>query len=56
MIMHTLATLTELLMPYVMSDVVDRGIAESNINRVLASSSLMLLLAIVSLACAFPVG
>lgn len=52
MIMHTLATLTELLMPYVMSDVVDRGIAESNINRVLASSSLMLLLAIVSLACA----
>ena len=52
MIMHTLATLTELLMPYVMSDVVDKGIANSDIRRVVLSSLIMLALAIVSLISA----
>lgn len=52
MLMHTLATLTELLMPYVMSDVVDMGIREANIRRVIFSSSLMLILALLSLTSA----
>lgn len=52
MLMHTLATITELLMPYVMSDVVDRGIAESNVGRVAISSLIMLALAVLSLVSA----
>ena len=52
MLMHTLATLTELLMPYVMSDVVDKGIAASDTGRVLTSSAIMLALAVVSLVSA----
>ena len=52
MLMHTIATLTELLMPYVMSDVVDRGIAASNIRRVVISSGIMLVLAVLSLTAA----
>ena len=52
MFMHTLATLTELLMPYVMSDVVDNGIANSNIKRVIISSFIMLILALLSLTSA----
>ena len=49
---HILATVTELLMPYVMSDVVDNGIATKDLTRVVYSSFIMALLAIVSLACA----
>ena len=52
MLMHTLATVTELLMPYVMSDVVDNGIALGNAKRVVVSSLIMLTLAIASLVCA----
>lgn len=52
MLMHTLATLTELLMPYVMSDVVDNGIAKLDVKRVALSSALMLALAIASLVAA----
>ena len=49
---HILATVTELLMPYVMSDVVDKGIAVNNLTRVFSSSLIMAILAIVSLGCA----
>ena len=49
---HVLATVTELLMPYVMSDVVDNGIAVNDLTRVFASSLVMALLALVSLVCA----
>lgn len=52
MLMHTLATVTELLMPYVMSEIVDNGIAASDIKRVALSSLVMLALAVMSLVSA----
>ncbi len=48
-LMHTLATVAELLMPYVMSSVVDDGIAKGDIRVVLLSSAMMLALAASSL-------
>ena len=52
MFAHVFATVTELLMPYVMSDVVDNGIAVNNLSRVFSSSLIMATLAIISLCCA----
>ena len=52
MLMHTIATLTELLMPYVMSNIVDEGIAASDLKRVIVFASVMLALALVSLTAA----
>ncbi len=48
-IMHAIATMTELLMPYVMSIVVDDGIAKSNLTVVVIASVVMLMLASISL-------
>lgn len=50
--MHTVATVTELLMPYIMSYVVDNGIAQNDISVVLFSALIMLMLALVSLTTA----
>lgn len=52
MLTHALSTVAELLMPYVMSDVVDKGIAREDLGVVIGFSLVMLLLAVVSLACA----
>lgn len=52
MLMHALATVTELLMPYVMSNIVDEGIAASDLKRVIVFASVMLALALVSLTAA----
>lgn len=52
MIMHIIATLTELLMPYVMSGIVDEGIASSDLIKVVRLSCVMLFLAAASLIAA----
>lgn len=50
--MHILATVCELLMPYVMGTVVDDGIAKGDIRIVTRSALLMLVLAVMSLTAA----
>ena len=52
MLMHVIATVTELLMPYVMSRIVDDGIVTQNLKRVIISSLVMLILAGISLIAA----
>ena len=52
MVMHAISTVGELLMPYVMSSIVDYGIAESDLSEVALYSCIMLLLAAVSLTTA----
>ena len=52
MVMHVVATVTELLMPYVMSSIVDEGIAKSDFNKLIIFSSIMLALAVISLTSA----
>lgn len=52
MLTHVMATVAELLMPYVMSDVVDKGIATADMSAVLRLCALMAALALISLACA----
>ncbi len=47
--MHIIATFTELLLPFVMSSVVDDGIAKKNLRVIILSSALMLLLSLLSL-------
>lgn len=50
--MHIIATLSSLLMPYVMSFIVDKGIREKNTNAILISALVMIMLAITSLVTA----
>lgn len=49
-VMHIIATVAALLMPYVMGKIVDGGIKENNITAVITSAVFMLVLAAVSLA------
>ena len=51
-LMHVVATLSSLLLPYVMSFIVDSGIREKNTNAIITSAILMLLLAGLSLITA----
>ncbi len=48
--MHALATVGALLMPYVMSSIVDEGIAGNDLSAVITSSLIMLAIAAASLA------
>ena len=47
--MYVLSAITSLLMPYVMSSIVDDGIQNGNSKIILVSSAVMIILALVSL-------
>ncbi len=49
--LHALATFASLLMPYVMSLIVDKGISQRNASVIFASAGIMLALALLSLLC-----
>ena len=49
-VLHALATLTSLLMPYVMSLIVDEGITKKDASVIFISAVVMLMLALISLA------
>jgi len=48
-IMHVIATITSLMMPYVMSAIVDEGIREKDLSVIITSAVLMTVLALISL-------
>jgi ATP-binding cassette subfamily B protein len=52
-LMHLIATVSSLLMPYVMSTIVDNGIKEKDRNVIISSAVFMLVLALVSLTTSF---